>query len=233
MDRLDIGGNGEAGGEYFPLSPAQLGIWYAQHVDPQVPINIAQYVDLRGDLDVDALERASAAAAREMGSGFLKIVERDGEPFQTVDFTLDATLEYVDLRDAEDPEAAAAEWMRAEYSRPLDIVADRLIRAAALRLADSRWFWYSRAHHIALDGFGAMTFMNRIAELYTAEVTGTEPSPAKATDLKTLYESEIAYRDSSRFESDKQHWAERVAGLEEGSSLAGRSAPPAPVICAR
>ncbi|WP_280489832.1 non-ribosomal peptide synthetase, partial [Nocardia farcinica] len=229
MDRLDIGGNGEAGGEYFPLSPAQLGIWYAQHVDPQVPINIAQYVDLRGDLDVDALERASAAAAREMGSGFLKIVERDGEPFQTVDFTLDATLEYVDLRDAEDPEAAAAEWMRAEYSRPLDIVADRLIRAAALRLADSRWFWYSRAHHIALDGFGAMTFMNRIAELYTAEVTGTEPSPAKATDLKTLYESEIAYRDSSRFESDKQHWAERVAGLEEGSSLAGRSAPPAPV----
>ncbi|MGN2635816.1 amino acid adenylation domain-containing protein [Nocardia takedensis] len=229
MDRLDFGGNGEAGGEYFPLSPAQLGIWYAQHVDPQVPINIAQYVDLHGDLDVAALEQASRDAAVEMGSGFLRIVEVDGEPVQTVDPSLDSTLEYIDLRDAEDPEAAAAEWMRAEYSRPLTIVEDRLIRAAALRLADSRWYWYSRAHHIVLDGFGAMTFMQRIAELYTAAVNGETAAPAKATDLRTLYEQEIAYRDSSRFQSDKAHWAERVAGLEEGSSLAGRSAPPSPV----
>ncbi|MGK8469189.1 amino acid adenylation domain-containing protein [Nocardia cyriacigeorgica] len=232
MDRLDFGGNGETGGErdeFFPLSPAQLGIWYAQHVDPQVPVNIAQYVDLRGDLDVAALERASADAALEMGSGFLRIIERDGEPLQTVDPSLDATLEYVDLRDAEDPEAAAQEWMRAEYSQPLDIVKDRLIRAAALRIEDHRWFWYSRAHHIALDGFGAMTFMTRIAELYTAYVTGAEPAPSKAADLRTLYESEIAYRDSTRFQSDKEHWAQRVAGLEEGSSLAGRSAPPSPV----
>ncbi|WP_280503555.1 non-ribosomal peptide synthetase, partial [Nocardia farcinica] len=228
MDRLDFGGNGEARGEYFPLSPAQLGIWYAQHVDPQVPINIAQYVDIRGELDLDALERASAAAGLEMGSGFLRIVERDGEPMQTVDPTLDATLEYVDLRSADDPEAAAAEWMRAEYSRPLDIVEDRLIRAAALRLAEDRWYWYSRAHHIVLDGMGAMTFMNRIAELYTAQVTGTQASPSKAADLRSLYEAEIAYRDSARFHADREYWAERVAGLEEGSSLAGRSAPPAP-----
>ncbi|WP_245910083.1 non-ribosomal peptide synthetase, partial [Nocardia amikacinitolerans] len=229
MDRLDFGGNGEAGGEFFPLSPAQLGIWYAQHVDPQVPINIAQYVDLRGDLDVAALEQASREAALELGSGFLKVVERDGQPFQTVDPTQDSTLEYVDLRDADDPEVAAAEWMRAEYSRPLNIVGDRLVRAAALRLEDARWFWYSRAHHIALDGFGAMTFVTRIAERYTALVNGVEPAPAKNADLKSLYESEIAYRDSSRFQSDREHWAERVAGLEEGSSLAGRSAPPAPV----
>uniref|UniRef100_UPI003D7659C7 condensation domain-containing protein n=1 Tax=Nocardia lijiangensis TaxID=299618 RepID=UPI003D7659C7 len=229
MDRLDFGGNGEAGGEFFPLSPAQLGIWYAQHVDPQVPINIAQYVDLRGELDVAALEQASREAALELGSGFLKVVERDGQPFQTVDPAQDATLEYVDLRDAEDPEAAAAEWMRAEYSRPLHIVGERLVRAAALQLEDARWFWYSRAHHIVLDGFGAITFMSRIAARYTAAVNGEEPKPAKAADLKTLYESEIAYRDSSRFQADREHWAERVAGLEEGSSLAGRSAPPAPV----
>src|SRR5690606_12026207 len=75
----------------------------------------------------------------------------------------------------------------------------------------------------------AMTFMTRIAELYTAYITGAEPAPSKAADLRTLYESEIAYRDSTRFQSDKEHWAQRVAGLEEGSSLAGRSAPPSPV----
>ncbi|MEU3009997.1 condensation domain-containing protein, partial [Nocardia asteroides] len=235
MDRLDFGGNGETGdgrgvsAEYFPLSPAQLGIWYAQHVDPQVPINIAQFVDLRGRLDVPTLERVSSAAAAEQQSGFLRIVEIDGEPMQTVDLTQDDTLIYVDLRGEADPEAAAAAWMRAEYSRPLDIVADRLVQAAALQLEDERWYWYARVHHIVLDGFGANNFVNRTAQLYTAAVTGVDAPDNKATDLRALYESEIAYRDSSRFESDKQHWAQRVAGLEEGSSLTGRSAPPSPV----
>ncbi|MEG8180822.1 amino acid adenylation domain-containing protein, partial [Nocardia terpenica] len=246
MDRLDFGGNGEAGSEVapvpvsgqpvsseqlFPLSPAQLGIWYAQHLDPQVPITIAQYVDLHGALDIEVLERASIDASHELGSGFLRIVERDGEPLQYVDHGIGDydKVAHIDLRDAEDPEAAAHEWMRAEYSRPLNLVTDRLITMAALQLADDHWFWYTRAHHIALDGFGAMTNMNRIAELYTAYASGAEPTPSKAADLRTLVESEFAYRDSTRFQSDKQYWAQRVAGLEEGSSLTGRSAPPAPL----
>ena len=45
--------------EAFPLSPAQLGMWFAQHLDPEVPISIAQYVDLRGELDVELLREAS------------------------------------------------------------------------------------------------------------------------------------------------------------------------------
>ncbi|WP_406233444.1 amino acid adenylation domain-containing protein [Nocardia sp. NBC_01009] len=219
----------QAAAEYFPLSPAQLGIWYAQHMDPQVPINIAQYVDIRGDLDLAVAEQATLDAANESGSFFLRIVERDGEPMQTLDPSQDTTLTYIDLRGEADPVAAAAEWMRAEYSRPLNIVNDRLMRGAALRVEDKRWFWYSRTHHIVFDGFGAMTYMNRTAELYTAAVTGTEPSAAKATDLRTLYELETSYRDSTRFHADKEYWAQRVAGLEEGSSLAGRSAPPSPV----
>lgn len=138
LDRLDFGGSGEAedakvsapqaAAEYFPLSPAQLGIWYAQHMDPQVPINIAQYVDIRGDLDLAVAEQATLDAANESGSFFLRIVERDGEPMQTLDPSQDTTLTYIDLRGEADPVAAAAEWMRAEYSRPLNIVNDRLMR---------------------------------------------------------------------------------------------------------
>ncbi|MBF6206107.1 amino acid adenylation domain-containing protein, partial [Streptomyces gardneri] len=245
MDRLDFGGNGETGGERahagsgvepglsgaFPLSPAQRGIWYAQHVDPQVPVTIAQYVDLHGDLDLDSLERAIIQASHELGSLFLRITERDGEPLQFVDSSIAEArqLEYVDLRGAGDPDAAALAWMRAEYSHPLDLTADRLIKTAALRLADDRWYWYSRAHHIAIDGFGSMTYVNRIAELYTAYVNATEPAPSKATDLRTLYEQEIAYRESSRFVTDKEYWAQRVKGLEGGTSLTGRSAPPAAI----
>uniref|UniRef100_UPI000AB44108 non-ribosomal peptide synthetase n=1 Tax=Nocardia fusca TaxID=941183 RepID=UPI000AB44108 len=235
MDRLDNGGNGtDSGaaatdGSLFPLSPAQLGIWYAQHLDPQVPINIAQYVELRGELDIDTLTRAVLAASHEVGSSFLRIVERDGEPLQWVDHSIADYdgVGYVDLRAADDPAAAAQEWMHGEYSRPLELTEDRVSASFALHLGDDHWYWYSRVHHIAFDGLGAMTYVNRVAELYTAYRNGTEPTPSKAVSLGTLYEQEIAYRGSTRFESDKEYWAERVTGLEPGNGLTGRTAPPA------
>ncbi|WP_280402151.1 non-ribosomal peptide synthetase, partial [Nocardia carnea] len=235
MDRLDNGGNGTnsgtaaTDGKPFPLSPAQLGIWYVQHLDPQVPVNIAQYVELRGDLDIATLTRASRDASRDLGSPLLRIAEDGGEPRQWVDYSIADSDEvrHIDLRDADDPVAAAQEWMRADYSRPLDLTTDRLVASFALQLADDHWYWYSRAHHVVLDGYGAMNNMNRVAELYTAYRAGTEPAPSKAATLHNLYEQEMAYRGSSRFESDKQYWAERIAGLEEGSSLATRSAAPA------
>ncbi|WP_228839032.1 condensation domain-containing protein, partial [Nocardia amamiensis] len=215
----------------FPLSPAQLGIWYAQHVDPQVPITVALYVDLHGELDVSMLERALIDTSHELGSWFLRVIEHDGEPWQWVDSSIADSdgVEHVDFRNADDPVATATEWMRADYSRPLNIVTDRLIKVAALQLDDDHWFWYARAHHIALDGFGAMTNVRRIAQLYTAYDNGTEPTPSEAVDQRTLVESEFDYRESEEFASDKEYWAQRVAGLEAGTSLVGRSAAPAPL----
>ncbi|MBJ7352253.1 MAG: hypothetical protein JHD12_17040, partial [Rhodococcus sp.] len=189
----------------FPLSPAQLGMWFAQHVDPSVPANIAQYVELRGDLDVELLRRASSRAALELQSGFVRITEIDAEPRQIVDPTLDDSLGLVDLRGENDPRAAALEWMHADYSAPIDILRDRLIAATVLRIEDDVWFWYERVHHVVLDGFGAVTFMNRAAELYTSEVEGTEPTKNLASDLTKVYDIEMSYRDSSRFQADREY----------------------------
>ncbi|WP_157079621.1 hypothetical protein, partial [Skermania pinensis] len=86
-DNLGVGGDGQDAGEYepFPLSAAQLGIWYAQHGTPDVPITISQYIDLRGDLDCDVLAEASRRAGLELKSGFLRIFESGGTPLQLVD----------------------------------------------------------------------------------------------------------------------------------------------------
>ena len=88
-------------------------MWFAQHVDPSVPANIAQYVELRGDLDRALLQRVSSEAALEMQSGFVRIVEVETEPHQFVDSTLEDPLGYVDLRGEPDPDSAAQAWMRA------------------------------------------------------------------------------------------------------------------------
>ncbi|MCA1006190.1 non-ribosomal peptide synthase/polyketide synthase [Rhodococcus hoagii] len=234
LDSLGVGGlegDSSFGGDArpFPLSQAQLGMWFAQHVDPSVPANIAHYVELRGELDIARLHRASARAAGETRSGYVRLLEVDAQPMQVVDASLDDAPEYVDLRPEPDPRAAALAWMRADYSAPVDLLTDRLAVAAVLHVEDGLYYWYNRAHHVVLDGFGATTFVNRVAELYSADVDGTEPSPSLASPLGKVYDADRTYRSSTRFASDRDYWLDRVAGVEEPTSLAGRAAPPAPL----
>ena len=128
----------------FPLSAAQFGLWLSQQLNPDVPINMAQYVELRGELDVDLLERALIVVGKELGSGYLRILDVDGRPYQMVDRTIDQSLVRLDFSAEADPVAAAQAWMQAEYTAPLDLLGAPLILCAVLTLAPDHHYWYSR-----------------------------------------------------------------------------------------
>ncbi|WP_336084315.1 non-ribosomal peptide synthase/polyketide synthase [Nocardia sp. SSK8] len=215
----------------FPLTPAQLGVWYAQLLDPDVPVTIAQYVDITGELDVAVLQQVTAEAAHAYGSPLVRIGEADGVPYQYVDHTIriQDELPLIDLRHHDDPVAAAQEWMRAEFGAPLDLLTDRLVGGAVLRVGEDRWFWYLRGHHIVLDGYGAFTNSQRIAELYSARMLGTPAREVVPGDLADLVEGEQRYRESTRFANDREHWAERIAGLDSPTGLDSRTAPRAAI----
>ena len=68
----------------YPLTAAQRGIWFAQHLADSSPISVAQYVEIVGELDTDLLVEACRTASREFGSGHLHLIEIDGEPCQFV-----------------------------------------------------------------------------------------------------------------------------------------------------
>ncbi|MFD0000459.1 amino acid adenylation domain-containing protein, partial [Nocardia sp. NPDC127526] len=207
----------------FPLSAAQQGIWFAQQLTGATPVTNALCVDLHGDLDAELLLTSFWRVAGEFEAGRLRLIESDGEVLQAVDRPLDEPIRYLDLRTEPDPEAAAEDWMRAEYSAPVDLHRDRLIATAVLRVADRRWFWYVRAHHIAIDGLAAMTMLSRIGEVYTAVSEGREPAASKVQTLAELVAADEQYRASERFETDREFWRQQLEGLPTPVSLAGKS----------
>ncbi|PXW35062.1 UNVERIFIED_CONTAM: amino acid adenylation domain-containing protein [Williamsia faeni] len=209
----------------FPLSAAQRGMWFAQELAGDVPIAIAQYVELRGALDVGLLNDCMVGAGKEFGSGFLRLTEEDGDLYQLVDREIDDALTYVDLRDEDDPVAAAMSFMTGEYSAPIDILTDRLVVAYVLQLDTEHFYWYNRIHHVALDGFGAMAITRRVAELYSAAVAGDDPPPSKASDLYGVYLEDAKYRDSERFVNDRAYWAEKTREMPDPPSLSESAAP--------
>ncbi|MGF6880854.1 amino acid adenylation domain-containing protein/non-ribosomal peptide synthase protein (TIGR01720 family) [Nocardia sp. GAS34] len=208
----------------FPLSAAQRGIWFAQQFGGETPISIAQYVDIAGPVDIEALSRAQRRAGREFGTGYLRLIDVGGLPAQIIDPGLDDTIRTIDLRGEADPEAAAHAWMRAEYAAPLDLLADRLVEVAMLRLADERWFWYARLHHIVLDGMGLLALVRRTTEIYDAEIAGAPVPPGRADELRRVVEDDVAYRNSPRLSTDRDYWRNHLRGLAAPVTLAGRTA---------
>ncbi|WP_157170804.1 condensation domain-containing protein, partial [Nocardia araoensis] len=213
--------------EPVPLSAGQRGLWLAQRLSPDVPICEAQYVEFHGDPNRELLRQMIIRAGHEFQSGYMRLVEVDGNPHQLFDTSLHSRGPILDMRAEPDPMAAALRWMREEYTAPLDMTRDRLFASALLQVGDRHYLLYSRSHHVAVDGYAAMTMQNRLAELYTAAVEGRPPEPNRAADLRTLYEADRAYRESKRFADDEAYWVDKLAGVgDEESSLATRYAPP-------
>ncbi|MFE5283589.1 non-ribosomal peptide synthase/polyketide synthase [Nocardia sp. NPDC056611] len=210
----------------FPLGPAQIGLWYAQLLAPEVPLNLVQYVDIEGDFDVDLLLRVAEDGVPIWRSSQLRFTEIDGQPHQYIDPTAGHNTELMDLRSEADPIAAAHEWMQVQILEPIDLLTGKLFSPTLIRVADQRWFWFFVGHHIVGDGYAALNTMQWTARRYTALQRGLEPETVKVGTLRELVESELAYRESSRFRTDRAYWQERTAGLDGTMSLKGRTAPP-------
>ncbi|WP_433192112.1 amino acid adenylation domain-containing protein [Nocardia sp. CA-107356] len=211
-DRVDQCSSGEFSAQPFALSPAQTALWYAQRIRPDVPLTIAQYVEIHGDLDVGRLLYSIERFGAETEVGHVRLVEIDGVPHQVIDHTRRPGWARIDLRAEPDPHAAALRWMNEHASSPIDLENDPLTTNIVLRTGDADYIWYARAHHIVIDGYGAMNALTRTAEIYTAVENRTEPAISRATPLATIYADESTYRDSSRFRNDRDYWLEQLAG---------------------
>ncbi|MFC9662402.1 amino acid adenylation domain-containing protein [Nocardia sp. NPDC127606] len=219
-------GSGNPSFDMLPLTAAQQGIWFAQHLTESSPISVAQYVEVVGELDAELLAEACRTASREFGSGHTRLIEVDGEPRQFVDEDHGGPVSVMDLRQHADPVATARAMMVQDYSAPLDVLNDDLVTAIVFQVGEEHFLWYQRAHHIALDGFAAVTMLHRMTELYNAWVKSEEPAPCAAQDLGVIVEQDLAYRGSTRFDNDRKYWLEHLAGAPAAVSLAGRVGRP-------
>ncbi|NKY51795.1 amino acid adenylation domain-containing protein [Nocardia vermiculata] len=211
--------------ELFELTAAQRGIWFAQHLTGESPISVAQYVEIAGELNAELLVDACRTAAREFGSGHIRLAEVDGEPCQFVD-DRGPSVSIMDVRRHPDPVATAHRLMTEDYCAPLDLLHDPLMKAIVFHVGTDHYLWYQRAHHIVLDGFAAVTMLQRITELYNAWAGGVQPPPCGAKDLREITEQDLAYRRSTRFDNDRNYWTDHVAGAPAAVSLAGSVGKP-------
>ncbi|MYR08784.1 amino acid adenylation domain-containing protein [Gordonia sp. SID5947] len=220
------------------MTAAQRGIFYAQQLDPEVPMSVAAFAEFRDDVDPDVMERAVAATAQETESGRLRLIATDdGEPVTLVDDDRSIILGRRDFSDADDPRAEAMAWIDRHRSRATDLYRDELLQTYLLRFGDKHHIWYCWGHHLAFDGYAAMYMMMRVAQHYTAIVGAVEVPPADIASMAQIAEFDEKYRSSEAFAEDRQYWADHLlddaGSLPEVTSLSSAAAAAAPTATVR
>ncbi|MBD1319668.1 non-ribosomal peptide synthetase [Gordonia hankookensis] len=205
-----------------PLNRAQTALWYAQQALGDVPLAVAHYVELAGDVDVDALCSAGSQAAVELGIASCRVITGvEGEPRLAIGSEVADAVP----RKSASSVADALGLMEEAAASPLPL--DGPLTESMVIEAEGRWFFYLRAHHLVVDGYGAAALLARTAELYRHAI-GTETKTDGPTPQppEVIVDYEQKYRSSSRLGRDGRFWQEELAKRPEPLWLNGSPAEP-------
>ncbi|MDN7700873.1 amino acid adenylation domain-containing protein [Burkholderia semiarida] len=168
----------------WPLSPAQLGLWFLWRAQPDsAAYNIPVALRVRGPLDVDALRAAFSDAAAVHPALRARLVARDGAlPGQRIDADVAVALPVIDLSARADALARAAALTDEDALAPFDLLADApLWRARVLRLGANDHVLSVTIHHIVSDGESIELWLDAVRARYVARVQGSG-APADEAD---------------------------------------------------
>src|SRR5438067_1171505 len=94
------------------LSNAQLGIWFAQTIDPSNPAyNLGEYLDIAGPIDAALFEVALRQVVSEAEALRLRFVATAEGPLQIIGASPEWTMSLIDVSAAAHPQASAEQWM--------------------------------------------------------------------------------------------------------------------------
>src|SRR5438876_7200182 len=155
----------------LPLSFAQQRMRFLDQLEPGSPAyNVPVAVQLRGRLDVVALERSFAELGRRHESLRTTLVAVEGQPVQHIAPAHSVTLSLVDLSELEEPErsAEARRVAAAEAQRPFNLARGPLLRITLVRLGAQDHVLLLTMHHVVSDGWSMGVLVREMGALYEA-----------------------------------------------------------------
>ena len=201
-----------------PLSFAQERLWFLDRLEASrsTEYNMSQALRVRGELDVEVMERAVAALVERHEILRTHFGEHEGEPFQIVSPHLRIPLGREDLSGlSKDLRTKAIEGvLRREAEEPFDLRAGPLLRTGLVKLGPQDHIFHWTCHHAIFDGWSAGIFGNELSRLYAAF---SEERPANLAALPVQYADYALWQreqmDGGELERLADYWRGQLSDL--------------------
>ncbi len=209
----------EAGNRTFPLTRAQLDIWFEQemnHFGAEWQLGLLVKID--GDVDHEALEWALGRVVKEAEPVRASILESDGQVVQRVVDYPDVGLDFHDVRHCADPVGEAHRMALSIQRTPMPFDGP-LFRFAIFQTGPAEFYLFGCFHHIVIDAAGLGLIGNRVASVYSALVSGEPIPPAFFGSLQDLVDCESQYEQSDAYRDDEAYWTNNLPAAGAPSAL--------------
>jgi amino acid adenylation domain-containing protein len=211
-----------------PISFAQERMWYLQQMMPDTgAFNLVGALDLSGELNTFALQKAFSTIVERHESLHTLIHNIDGAPFQKLADPGAFELNRVDLAGLAD-EAQLRDALTEEGARPFDLERGPLLRITLYTLGERHHVLQIVCHHIVSDAWSMGVFVRELGKLYHQYASGVSAE---------LPELPVQYRDYSLWQRDwlvaeelerqLEYWRAELDGAPPNIELpADRPRPP-------
>ncbi|WP_095143824.1 non-ribosomal peptide synthetase [Pseudomonas sp. Irchel s3b6] len=159
----------------LPQSLAQNRLWITWQLEPQSSAyTIPGALQLRGELDEDALRGSFQQLIERHESLRTRFFERDGQALQQVDPACEFNLQLIDISDLPlaEREARARQIREDEARTQFDLENGPLFWVTLVRLDDEEHQLLVTLHHIIADGWSLNVLIDEFSHLYAAAVQG-------------------------------------------------------------
>ena len=202
----------------IPLSFAQERIWFVDRLQQDSSYNIPVAFSLRGQIDVDALEKALTRIVARHEALRTRIVLRDGRPVQEVLPPSPIALPRLDLTavDSDQRDFAIQENLVQLAARRFDLAADAPVEMRLIQLETEHHVFAAVIHHVAFDGWSAGIFFRELTALYSAFVQDRSDQ----LSLPSLQYADFSiWQRRQDYKDDLDYWLEELRGIPPASEL--------------
>src|SRR5262245_30755774 len=215
--------------QYLPLSYAQQRLWFLDRLgESSAEYNIPSALRLRGELDLQAFERAINTIISRHESLRTHFAEIDGQPFQIIlpELLIDLPVDDLSGLDQEQQQARVLAEQRRQAAQPFDLVRGPLVRFQLLKLSAQEHILLRTFHHIVSDGWSEAVFQRELTILYQSFRKG-DPNPLPPLAVQYPDFALWQRQQEQALSDDLAYWQKQLAAIPQRLELpSDRARPP-------
>lgn len=165
-----------------------------------------------GALDIARFSRARSLLFAGNDAYRLRFREVTGgcEPLLTD--RLPGDLQVHDHSGRSDAREVAMAWIEHRFRTPFEDLSESVFEDALIKVADHEYWYFAKAHHLVMDGWGFALQMQRCLELYASMPEGDSPGPA-APSFTAYMREQAEYAESAAYAQSREHWLAQFDAL--------------------
>lgn len=201
----------------FPISFAQQRLWLVDQITTnKTAYNMSVAFELRGALDIEALEIALNDVVRRHEILRTTFQSNNGQPAQVIAPRLSLKINRIDLKSLPDKDlhTQAIERLNAEAQLPFDLAAGPLFRISVVEIGPQENFLLISMHHIISDDLSISVLTKEIEDLYAATRSKTTTIlPQLSIQYADYAVWQIDQLQNHTLEKQLSFWKNQLEGL--------------------